>query len=107
MFIQIYFIYMTTQVIFKIDPVLKKRAQNKAKAEGTTYSDVLQSATRSYLDGVYKMGAFVPVGWEEIPMTKREKLELKKARESFKKGDYRLWSDVKHELDIKHGITRR
>ena len=95
---------MTTQVIFKIDPAIKRKVQIKAKREGYTYSDILQSASRAYLEGKYKMVGLVPKGWEEVPMTKREMAELKKAREYFKSGDYRLWSDVKHELDLKHGI---
>ncbi len=92
----------TTQVIFKISPELKKRAQNKAFSQGVTYSDVLQSATRAYVDGDYEL-KFVPKIKEFVP-TKRDLAELKKAREDFKNGDYRLWSDVKHELDRKHKI---
>ena len=93
---------MTTQVIFKIDPVLKKKAQQKALSQGVTYSDVLKSATRAYVEEEFEL-RFVPVLREFTP-TKRDLAELKKAREDFKKGNYRLWSDVKHELDLKHKI---
>ncbi len=101
---RIYFIYMTTQVIFKIDPVLKKKAQKKAAQDGVTFSDVLQSATRSYIEGDYEL-KFRPKMKEFAP-TKRELAELKKARADYKAGKYELWSDVKDELDRLHKIKR-
>ena len=61
---------MTTQVIFKIDPVLKKRAHKKAQAEGFTYSEMLQSATRAYVEGKYQMAGFVPSDWEPVGITR-------------------------------------
>ncbi|OFZ54289.1 MAG: hypothetical protein A3D92_09210 [Bacteroidetes bacterium RIFCSPHIGHO2_02_FULL_44_7] len=93
---------MTTQVIFKISPELKKKAQKKAAQDGVTFSDVLQSATRSYVEGEFELSFRPKI--KEFKPTKRDLAELKKAREDFKKGDYRLWSDVKRELDRKHKI---
>ena len=42
---------MTTQVIFNIDKKLKERAQKKAKADGLSFSDILQMSTRAYVEG--------------------------------------------------------
>ena len=40
---------MTTQVIFKIDPKLKKKAQQKAARDGIALSDFLRAITKAYL----------------------------------------------------------
>ena len=58
---------MTTQVIFKIEPKLKRQAVQKAKREGTTYSSVLKFATRSYINGDFRSGL---VRENEIPNAK-------------------------------------
>ncbi|HEY4515105.1 MAG TPA: hypothetical protein VJJ22_03010 [Candidatus Paceibacterota bacterium] len=91
---------MTTQVMFKIDPVIKRKVQLKAKREGYTYSDILQSASRAYLEGKYKMVGLVPKGWEEVPMTKKEQAKLEKARKEFKEGKYYTIDQIRHELGI-------
>ena len=97
---------MTTQVIFKIDPVIKRKVQLKARSEGFTYSDILQSASRAYLEGRYKMAGLVPEGWEEVPMTKREVAKLEKAREYFKKGNYYTLNQIRNELGLQRKSSR-
>lgn len=89
---------MTTQVIFKIDPKLKKAAQKKAAQSGFTYSDILQSATRSYVDGDLEL-KLVPK-MPEFKPTKKDLLELKKARENYRKGNYYTLEQVKRDLGI-------
>jgi predicted transcriptional regulator len=93
---------MTTLVTFKIDPKLKAQAQKKAASEGRTYSDILQSATKSYVDGSYVMAGFVPADWEPIKMTKKEIAEIKKARENYRKGNYYTIEEIRNELGIQH-----
>ena len=91
---------MITQVIFKIDPKLKKAAQKKAASEGITYSDILQSATRMYVEGKYQMAGFVPADWEPIKLTKTELAKIKKAQENFKNGNYYTLQELRNELGI-------
>jgi len=93
---------MTTQVIFKIDPVLKKRAHKKAQAEGFTYSEMLQSATRAYVEGKYQMAGFVPSDWEPVGITREELVKIKRARENYRKGNYYTVDQVRHELGIRN-----
>ena len=47
---------MTTQVIFKIDKKLKKRAMREAKNKGIALSDVLKMATKAFADGELNVG---------------------------------------------------
>ncbi len=47
---------MTTSIIFKIDPKLKKAAQARAKKEDISLSSILQFATRSFAEGRLNMG---------------------------------------------------
>lgn len=42
---------MTTQVIFKVDKKLKKKAMKKAQNEGIAFSSVLKLATQAYVKG--------------------------------------------------------
>lgn len=45
---------MTTQVIFNLDKKLKEKAQKKAKADGLSFSDILQMSTRAYVQGKFE-----------------------------------------------------
>lgn len=45
---------MTTQVIFNLDIKLKEKAQKKAKADGLSFSDILQMSTRAYVQGKFE-----------------------------------------------------
>jgi hypothetical protein len=90
---------MTTQVIFKLDRDLKKKAQKKAAAEGISFSTMLNLATRSYVEGKLSVGV-IPHGFERVRMTKAEKLKLQKARRNYKNGNYYTLDQVKHELGI-------
>lgn len=47
---------MTTQVIFKIDPKIKRAAIRKAKNEGITFSSMLKFATRAYVNDQLQVG---------------------------------------------------
>lgn len=47
---------MTTQVIFKIDPAIKAKAQIKAKKQGSTYSAFLQQATYAFVEDDLGLG---------------------------------------------------
>ena len=89
---------MTTQVIFKIDPVLKKKAQMKAGELGATYSDFLKTATKWFVEGEIEYAP--PRIIQEFTPTKRDLVELKKAREDFKKGNYSTLEEVKRELGL-------
>lgn len=46
----IYYVYMTEQVIFKIDKKLKDMAMRKAKRDGLPLSTMLKRATQAYVD---------------------------------------------------------
>ena len=46
---------MTTQVIFTVDKTLKNRALRKAKAQGISFADVLNLATKAFVDGSFGM----------------------------------------------------
>ena len=67
---------MTTQVIFKIEPKLKRQAVQKAKREGTTYSSVLKFATMAYVGGEFSVGL---VRENEVPNAKTAR-ELRRMR---------------------------
>ena len=90
---------MTTQVIFKIDKELKKKAQKKAAAEGISLSIVLKSAMESYTEDGFKVG-LIPKGWEPVKMTKSEVKKAQKATEEFKKGNYYTTDQIRHELGL-------
>jgi hypothetical protein len=51
----IYNIYMTDQVVFKIDSKLKKEAMQKSKKDGVALSYILKSAVRDYVSGDLKL----------------------------------------------------
>ena len=42
---------MTTQVVFKIDPTVKKEAMRRAKREGVPFASVLKMAAKAYAEG--------------------------------------------------------
>ena len=94
---------MTTQVIFKIDSHLKKSIQQRAAKENISLTDVFKFAGRAYAEGQMDVRA-IPSNIKVVKPTKRDLVELAKAREDFKNGKYRLWSDVRDELDRKHKI---
>ncbi|MEK7536125.1 MAG: hypothetical protein AAB590_03925 [Patescibacteria group bacterium] len=89
---------MTTQVIFKIDPKLKKEAQRKASSQGFSYTDILQSMTRAYVNDDFEL-KIVPKFKEFVP-TRKDLISLRKARENFKKGNYFTLEEVKRELGL-------
>ncbi len=47
---------MITQVIFKIDKKLKKKAMAKAQNEGIAFASVLKLATKAFIDGDLTLG---------------------------------------------------
>jgi len=74
---------MTTQVIFKIDKVIKKEAQKVTKQYGSTYSAFLQQATYGLLDGSIRPGLL------QLPEEKfnaKTLRELKKISKDIKEG---------------------
>ena len=46
---------MTTQLNFKIEKSLKKRAQKQAQIDGLPLTSILKLATRAYVDGNFKV----------------------------------------------------
>lgn len=98
---------MTTQVIFKIDPKLKKAAQKKAAMEGRTLSSFLKSAMYSYANNELNYGLVIPSNIPVVKPTKRDLAEIKQAKQDLALGNYRSWSEVRDELDIKHNQRRR
>ncbi|MBI4093501.1 hypothetical protein HY417_00925 [Candidatus Kaiserbacteria bacterium] len=46
---------MTTQVVFKIDPAVKKEAMKRAKREGIPFASVLKMAAKAYADGRFSV----------------------------------------------------
>lgn len=54
---------MNTQVIFKIDKMLKKRAMAKAQNEGIALASILKLATKAFVSGRLTLGL---VGSEEF-----------------------------------------
>ncbi len=61
---------MTTQVVFKVDPIVKSQAMRRAKREGIPFASVLKMATRAYAEGKFTVGLHV-----------EEKFNKKTARE--------------------------
>lgn len=47
---------MTTQIMFKIDPKIKKAIQRRAKKEGIALSDIFQSTARDFAEGRISFG---------------------------------------------------
>ena len=74
---------MTTQVIFKIDPAIKKKAQKKAKEYGSTFSAYLQQATYALLDGSIRPGLLQQ---PEEKFNAKTLKELKQISKDIKKG---------------------
>lgn len=72
---------MTTQVIFKIDPVIKAKAQIKAKKHGSTYSAFLQQATYAFIEGDLGLGLI-----DRPKLNKKTVRELKKISQDIKEG---------------------
>lgn len=61
---------MATQVVFKVDPAVKKAAMRRAKREGIPFASVLKLATKAFADGKFDIGLHV-----------EEKFNKKTARE--------------------------
>jgi antitoxin component of RelBE/YafQ-DinJ toxin-antitoxin module len=61
---------MISQVVFKIDEKLKKKAMKRAEGEGLTFSTVLKLATQAYVDGGLEVGLKVPERFN--PKTRKE-----------------------------------
>ena len=47
---------MTTQIMFKIDPKLKKVIQKRARKQGIALSDLFQSTARDFAEGKITLG---------------------------------------------------
>jgi antitoxin component of RelBE/YafQ-DinJ toxin-antitoxin module len=73
---------MTTQVLFKIDKKLKEKAQKKAKADGLSFSDILQMSTRAYVEGKIIPGMIQP----EEKFNAKTRKEIEKALKDIKEG---------------------
>ena len=64
----------TSSIIFKTDPVTKKRAMKRAKEEGATISAFLNFAMRSFADGDISMGiSETPNRKTALELARREK----------------------------------
>ncbi len=74
---------MVTQVMFKIDSNLKKAAQEKAKKQGISLSDLYKSATQSFIDGSFNVGLFY---YGTLTPNKKTGRELLKSRRDIEKG---------------------
>lgn len=64
-----YWVHMTTKVIFNTDSKLKAAALKKARGQGMTLSAVLNLATRAYVDNrmeVDVLGQMIERGREDI-----------------------------------------
>ena len=61
---------MTTQVVFTIDPAVKKKAMKRAKREGVPFASFLKLATKAYAEGKFNIGLEI-----------EEKFNAKTARE--------------------------
>jgi len=61
---------MTTQVVFKVDPAVKREAMRRAKREGVPFASVLKLATKAYAEGRFS-----------INITSEERFNAKTARE--------------------------
>ncbi len=72
---------MTTQIVFKIDPKLKKAAQKRAAREGITLSDLFQSAAQSFVAGKVTIGLTPTESLRPLVA-----LELKKALRDVERG---------------------
>lgn len=46
---------MTTQVVFKINPAVKKEAMRRAKREGVPFASVLKMAAKAYAEGRFSV----------------------------------------------------
>lgn len=78
---------MTTQIMFKIDPKLKKAAQIRARKEGISLSDLYKYATKSFVDGKMKLGMI----FEEESLddyTKESIIALREGLADIKHGRY-------------------
>ena len=73
---------MTSQVIFKLDRSLKKKAPEKAKTDGLSFAAVLQFATRAYVEGRLDP----PLAEPERPLKPRVLKQLKKISEDIQAG---------------------
>lgn len=73
---------MTTQVVFKIDDKLKKKAMKKADQEGLAFSTVLKLATQAYVNGDLEVGIEKPQRLNA--KTRRELIQISKDIEQGK-----------------------
>jgi len=51
-----HYLYMITQVIFKIDKKLKGQAMAKAQNDGIAFATILKFATKAFVDGDLNLG---------------------------------------------------
>ena len=89
---------MNTQIIFNIQPDLKKKVQKRAAAEGIALGTVLKLATQAYADGILNV-TLAQRGMPIFEPTQSDIAELAQARKDHKAGAFSLWSDLKHDLD--------
>lgn len=72
---------MTTQVVFKIDKKLKKKAMAKAQHDGITFTSVLKLATKAFVEGDLMLGL---IGSEKFNAQTAQ--EVKRALQDISKG---------------------
>jgi antitoxin component of RelBE/YafQ-DinJ toxin-antitoxin module len=72
---------MTTQVNFKIDKIVKEKAQKKAKKHGSTYSAFLQQATYAFVEDDLGIGLI-----DRPKLNAKTLKELKKISQDIKEG---------------------
>jgi antitoxin component of RelBE/YafQ-DinJ toxin-antitoxin module len=72
---------MTSQVIVNVDTKLKKRAMQKARAQGLPFSAVLNSVIRAFVNGHIDVGITVT---DRLNAKSRKQFE--KAHDDYKKG---------------------
>ena len=72
---------MTTQVVFKVDPVVKSQAMRRAKREGVPFASVLKLATKAYAEGKFSVEIV-----SEERFNEKTARELRAALRDIKKG---------------------
>lgn len=68
---EIYLRYMTTQVLFRVDPRVKEKAVQRARREGVPLGVVLKFATNAYANGELHLAV---TSTSEIPNAKTARL---------------------------------
>lgn len=77
---------MTTQVTFRIEDDLKKRAVQKAKAEWVSLKTIYLYLTQAWLD--WKLELWMVWPSDDLVLSKEEQKALAQARKDLKSGEY-------------------